>query len=87
MSPAARRSQALSDEVLHANAVRLIRRNAVNMCLADSKYDGYRRANENTNGLIRPYFPKMLCYDKSSHLAVRIAQDSISHHPLLHNKY
>ena len=42
---------------------------------------GERGANENTNGLIRQFFPKKMCFDSITHDQVAFAMDRLNHRP------
>lgn len=66
---------------------KLTRKLGAKVYFADPYNSGQRGTNENTNGLIRQYFPKTLSYDQISHQAVRKAQDAINDRPRLRHKY
>ena len=53
----------------------------VKVYFADPYNSGQRGSNENTNGLIRQYFPKTLGYESISHQAVKKVQELINHRP------
>lgn len=59
----------------------------VKVYFADPYRSGQRGTNENTNGLLRQYFPKTLGYDSITHQAVKKAQQLINHRPRLRLKF
>lgn len=55
----------------------------VKVYFADPYNSGQRGTNENTNGLLRQYFPKTLNYRYITHQAVAKAQKALNHRPRL----
>jgi IS30 family transposase len=55
----------------------------VDVYFADPYCSGQRGTNENTNGLLRQYFPRTLGYGQISHWAVKRAQKKINERPRL----
>jgi len=55
----------------------------VKVYFADPYNSGQRGTNENTNGLLRQYFPKTMNYASFSHQAVKKAQDALNSRPRL----
>lgn len=55
----------------------------VKVYFADPYNSGQRGTNENTNGLLRQYFPKTLNYRYISYQAVAKAQQALNHRPRL----
>jgi len=55
----------------------------VKVYFADPYNSGQRGTNENTNGLLRQYFPKTMNYSYISYQAVAKAQDALNHRPRL----
>lgn len=54
---------------------------------ADPYNSGQRGTNENTNGLFRQYFPKDMCYNQISHVAVKKAVQLVNQRPRLRLKF
>lgn len=54
---------------------------------ADPYCSGQRGTNENTNGLLRQYFPKDMCYNQISHWAVKKAVQMLNERPRLRLKF
>ena len=48
---------------------------------ADPYCSWQRGTNENTNGLIRQYIPKIRCFDTVTHEEVQMIQDKLNHRP------
>lgn len=61
----------------------LVRSLGVKVYFADPYASGQRGTNENTNGLIRQYFPKTLDYGLISHWDIKRAQKLINERPRL----
>lgn len=55
----------------------------VKVYFADPYCSGQRGTNENTNGLLRQYFPKTMNYNYISYQAVAKAQHALNHRPRL----
>ena len=55
----------------------------VKVYFADPYNSGQRGTNENTNALLRQYFPKTMNYNYISYQAVAKAQDALNHRPRL----
>lgn len=66
---------------------KLTRKLGVKVYFADPYNSGQRGTNENTNGLVRQYFPKTLDYESISHKAVKKVQDLINDRPRLRLKF
>lgn len=59
----------------------------VKVYFADPYNSGQRGTNENTNGLLRQYFPKTMNYASISHQAVKKAQDALNSRPRLRLRF
>ena len=59
----------------------------VKVYFADPYNSGQRGTNENTNGLLRQYFPKTMNYQSISYQAVNKAQDALNSRPRLRLKF
>ncbi|MEM1225659.1 MAG: IS30 family transposase, partial [Planctomycetota bacterium] len=66
---------------------RLTQELGVKVYFADPYNSGQRGTNENTNGLIRQYFPKVLDYGIISHGDVRRVQTKLNDRPRLRLRY
>jgi len=55
----------------------------VKIYFADPYNSGQRGTNENTNGLLRQYFPKTMDYKSISYQAVAKAQNALNSRPRL----
>ena len=65
----------------------LVQKLGVKVYFADAYSPWQRDSNENTNGLLRQYFLKIVNYGSISHHAVRQAQGQINHRPRLRHNF